>query len=300
MSKNLTKEQLVQDIIKCSKAADVKYDENLVNDIVSTYEDQFIHPLTPVCMRTTTKEKKHRGVNVRYADFWTEHNPYAMALEKGYIKKEGHPIDDTFSEIISNYPVGGQGIDFGVTTGLEKIWPFFAPTELVNVDRILSMKSMPDSMKQSIKLFEKYKLDNFALFALDYYNKSVNVYFMSGAVGGFSKEQIIGILKDLDFAIPEEEIIERCTRGVTLYFTYNWDSPNIERVCYGICADSRKDLPIHLSPVIRDFSAGVPTISLPHHFIYSITFARTGNYIKVENDYYGMVDWISSGGQPQS
>ncbi|HOV26937.1 MAG TPA: aromatic prenyltransferase [Pseudobacteroides sp.] len=288
--------RMADDIIKSAEIAEVSYSREVIEKVLHIYEKNFSHSLVPVTFRTTTKKLEKRGLNIRYVDFWTPHDPHAIAISNGLIAKQGHPIDNLFEEIQANYPVMGYGIDFGVLTGFEKIWPFFAPHIPQPVQKAYAMKSLPDSVKKNSDFFTKFNLDNFALFAIDYHNRSTNIYFMTSSIGKFSSEKIAAIIKELDFATPSQELIDYCTNAITFYCTYTWDSPKIERICFGVLAQDQSTIPTHLNPLIEKYSLNAPILSENRKFIYSITFARQGDYIKIENDYSGsMVDLMHMG-----
>jgi len=289
-------EKMSDDIVISAEIAGVHYKKEIIDHILKIYEKSFEHALVPVTFRTTTKASEKRGLNIRYVDFWTTHNPYEMALSNEMLKKTGHPIDDLYEEIQKNYPVMGYGIDFGVGNGFEKIWPFFAPHIPQSIEKAYTMSSLPPSVKESAAFYKKFDLNHFALFAIDYHNRSTNVYFMTSAVGKFSAEKIKAMISELGFKMPSQELIDYCTNAITLYCTYTWDSPQIERICFGILAQDEDEIPKHLNPLIETYSSKAPIIGEKRKFIYSVTFARQGDYIKIENDYSGtMVDFMNMG-----
>src|SRR5262249_7650268 len=152
-------------------------------------------------------------------------DPYPVALARGFLVRTGHPIDDLLPEIQRQCPILGYGVDVGVTTGLEKIWPFF-PHVPQPVERVAAISGMPRAITEYGRYFAKHGLHEVSLFALDYRNRSVNLYFMRPP-GTFSTTTIAGMLRELGLTVPGEETLQHCTLAVPIYFTFTWDSPRI-------------------------------------------------------------------------
>ena len=213
------------------------------------------------------------------------HDPYATALAEGFIRHEGHPLDNLLPEIQATYPVVGYGVDLEVAYGLEKIWPFF-PHLPQPAARAYAMPSLPDAVKAQAGYFEKYGLEDFSLFALDYRNRTINLYFMVRP-GHLAPETIAGMIGDLGFQVPGQEILGYCSMAIPVYFTFSWDSPRVERLCFATVAFDERMLPTHLHPLIDRYCAGAPFAVPQRTFIFNLTFTRKGDFIKIENDYTG-------------
>jgi len=274
--------QLYDDIIKTAQIADVPYNTDIIWRILNTYRDFFSG--SSVAFRTTTKAKDKRGLNVRYIELGVPHDPYLIALSEGLIEKQGHPIDDLLSEIQSQYPILGYGVDFEVSYGLEKIWPFFPHTPQL-LEAICSLYCLPDGIRNYADYFARYDLAQVNVFALDYRHKSINLYFPMETPGLLPPHKIAAMIADLEFDVPPQEVLGYCSWANPVYYTFSWDSPRIERLCFAVVTPNLGDIPIHLDPLIERFTAQVPFAGNARTFIYNITLARRGSYIKIENDY---------------
>jgi hypothetical protein len=284
-------EQLVRDIKCTAELSEAPYDEKAVKQVITVYKEFFTNAAISFVTNTRPKEKRHLAV--RYVDIQVPHDPYAMALENGLLHRQGHPIDDLFNEIRSKYQILGYGVDLAVHRGLSKIWVFLRDLPLI--EDVLTLSTLPNSLKQQAKYFAKHDLKYVSLFALDYVSKSVNIYFMKRP-GTLSPTGVTGMLEDAGLTVPEAAVFEHCLRGATIYPTFTWESDKIERMCFGAIAPVPEMVPTHLDPLIARYVANVPFACPQHLFIYSITTSRNGSFIKIENDYNGLMAGLMRGG----
>ncbi len=283
------------DIVKSAQIAEVSYDRSIINTVLEVFEKQFSNPQASVTFRTTTKDAEKRGLNVRYVDVWSPHDPFLMATENGLIAETGHPIDDLYPEIKAKCPIMGCGIDFGAAKGFEKIWPYFPPHMPVPIENVYSITSFPDSVKNSSYFFSKFGLDKITLAGIDYPKRSTNIYFMTNSIGKFSTERVTEMINELGFRVPSSKLIALCTKAMLSYCTFTWDSPRIERLCFTILAHDPSEVPVHLHPVLENYTLRSPVLGEKRKFIYCITLAHNGDYIKIENDYSSsMVDILAA------
>jgi hypothetical protein len=158
------------------------------------------------------------------------------------------------------------------------------------------MKFVPDAIKKHEEYFTKFDLVDFSLFALDFKNRTTNIYFMVDDPGKFPTEKVAGMIGDLGFKVPSLELLEHCSKALTIYYTFSWDADLIDRVCFGTTALNSGDVPTHLHPLIETYVERAPTLADKKTFIYSITPSRSGDYIKIENDYTGsMIELMTMG-----
>ena len=284
----LTKRDLTlmsDDIEKAAKIAEVGCNKDLVNKILNVYEEQFSHPQVAVSFRTTTKPAEKRSLDVRYVDVWTSHDPYAMAIENGLLVKSGHPVDNLFYDIKSNFPIMGYGVDFGVLNGFAKIW-MRIPTHLpVPIEKLQLIPSFPDSLKNYINLLSKYSMDRIIMVGIDYIHKSTNIYFVKRYYGDLSTETVTSLISELGFPVPSNELIEECAHALFFYCTFTWDSPKIERLSFHRVAHDQSQVPVHLHPFLEKYSLNAPILGDKRKFMYTVALSPKGNYIKLESDY---------------
>jgi radical SAM protein with 4Fe4S-binding SPASM domain len=286
-------DQLFTDIVKAAEVADVPYNRNVIQEVLTAYKGSFSS--APVTFRTSTKPKERRGLAVRYVQVpGPDSDPYPIALAKGFIKRQGHPIDDLLSDIHTKFPIIGYGIDLDAAEGLTKIWAFLE--NLSPMEEAYKLPSLPSGVRKHAEYFAKYNLGIFSLFAVDFSRRTVNIYFMLNKPGIFSESQIAGMFGDLGFKIPTKEILNYCSNAFTLYYTFSWDSDRVERICFGIAASDPTRVPTHLDPVIERYVAQAPILSANRRFIFSVTEGLNENYIKIESDYTGsMIELLTFG-----
>jgi hypothetical protein len=230
---------------------------------------------------------EERRLNVRYIEMGEPHDPYPTALSNGFVTKKDHPIDGLFSEVQSKYPLIGYGVDMGAKYGFEKIWVVFRGMQPMK--DVYTMSFLPEAVKEHADYFAHYNLDRTLLFALDYRSKTMNVYFLAESPEQFPVDTIAQMVNDLGFCVPSEELLGYCTKAIPIYYTFTWDSSRVERLCFGILAPTPGDVPTHLDPIIERYTAHAPVLTEERTFIFGITFARKGDYIKIENDYNGLM-----------
>ena len=284
--------QMYDDIVKAAEIAGVSYDQDAIQRVLDAYRAFFCG--SAISFTTNTRSREDRHLSVRYVEIQVPHDAYEIALEHGLVARQGYPINDLIPELRSRYPILGYGVDMAVHHGFAKIWQFFRALPLV--EEVSAIPSLPASVGQHIAYFSKYDLRYVSLFAMDYRHKTTNMYFMVKEPGLFPPAKIVGMIEDLGFKIPTDELLEHCSRAVTIYYTFSWDSPEIERVCFGTIAPQPSLIPTHLHPLLERYVAQVPCLSKDRVFIYSITLARNGSFIKIENDYTGSMTLLMRGG----
>lgn len=274
--------QLYDDIVRTAHIAEVPCNEEITKKVLDTYHDFFAG--SSVAFRTTTHEVEKRELHVRYIELGVPHDPYLMALSKGLLQKQHHPIYALLGEFQSRFPVLGYGVDFDVNYGLEKIWLFFPHTPR-SVEEITSLPSVPNSIENYAEYFAAYDLSGINVFGLDYRHKSVNVYFPMRNHGGFPPQRVASMIRKVGFQVPTEEMLHYCSMADPVYYTFGWDSSDVKRACFAVVTSDHALVPTHLDPLIERFVAQVPFAGNGRTFIFNITFGPAGNYIKIENDY---------------
>lgn len=285
-------QQMYDDIVKAAKIAEVSYDRGAIQSVLDVYKDFFSG--SAISFVTNTRPREERHLSVRYVEIQVPHDAYGIALEHGLVTRQGHPIDDLIPEIRSKHSILGYGADLVVAHGLAKIWQFFRTLPVV--EEVCTISSLPASVGQHAGYFAKYGLRHVSLFAMDYRHKTTNMYFMVKEPGLFPPVKIAGMIEDLGLKVPTDELLEHCSRAVTIYYTFSWDSPKIERTCFGTIAPEPNLIPTHLHPLLERYVAQAPCVGENHVFIYSITLARSGDFVKIENDYTGSMTLLMRGG----
>lgn len=276
-------EAFCRDVETTARIAGTPADMTLVREILQVYWDH----CSAGWLSFRTTNKPDRELSVRYIDFTIPHDPFAMALEHGYLTQNGHPVYKLMTDMAAQYPMLGYGVDVGADYGIEKIWPFVRKP--VPVDDLNSVPSMPASLRSYSDYFKKYNLKWTSLYAIDYRHKSMNIYFMFPEPR-LSTDQVAHMISDLGFAVPSQEELEVNTRVGALYYTFTWDSPRCERVSYAVPHAPASQFPMHWDPIFARMMRETPT--LLNEKCGCIMTAYTpdhGHYLKIEMDYSGQV-----------
>jgi hypothetical protein len=274
-------EQLNADIAVAADLAGAPYDDAKTWKILSTFRQFFSG--SPVSFRTSTKPE--RDINVRYVELSVPHDPYRIAVTEGLIQPSGHPIDDVMADIQASYPILGYGLDFGAACGVEKIWPFF-PHRPQPVEAVYAMPRFPASIRNHADFLARYDLSAVSILGIDYRHRTVNLYFLKPP-GFFESGRLKRMITELGFDVPSDELLRHCSMAVPIYLTFSWTSPVVERLCFAAVAPTPGDVPAHVHPVIDRYVDAAPFATDRRLFIYNVTMARGGNFIKIENDYTG-------------
>jgi hypothetical protein len=234
---------------------------------------------------TNTKPAGQRSLHVRYVQLLRPHDAYATALEEGFIQPSNRPIDELMLRLRSEYAIQGYGVDADAGTGFAKLWVFLR--DAVPIEKICAMPFLPPAVAAHREYFRKHGLAGVSLFAVDFRSGTTNIYFMIGEPGHFPAARVSEMIQDLKLDMPSDSLVERCSRALTIYPTFAWDRLTIDRLCFGIPAPDADSAPVHLDPVIARYTAEAPFATARKQFIYSVTPARGGGFIKIENDYSG-------------
>jgi hypothetical protein len=285
-------QRMYDDIVKTAEIAHVSYNQEAIQRVFDVFRPYFSG--SAISFVTNTRPREERHLSVRYVEIQVPHNAYDIAVEHGLVAREGHPIDNLVPDLRSKYSILGYGVDLAVDYGLAKIWQFLRA--LPPVEEVSATPSLPAGIGQHMAYFSEYDLRHVSLFAMDYQRKTTNIYFMVKEPGLFPPAKVAGMFEDLGFAVPSDELLQHCSRAVTIYYTFNWDSPEIERICFGTIAPQPSLIPTHLHPLLKRYVEQVPCLSKDRVFIYSVTLARNDTFIKIENDYTGSMTLLMRGG----
>ncbi|MBI5958385.1 MAG: hypothetical protein HY866_06615, partial [Chloroflexi bacterium] len=212
------------DIKAAAEIAGAPCQDDVVWAILNAYETYFSEDA--VAFRITTKATPE--LNVRYQTL-RPHDPYAIALEHGFLKRVNHPAHDVVTELRAKRPDAGFLIDIGVTHGFEKIWGFFATP--LSIEEVCALKSTPQSLRSHLDLFKHYGLNWVSVVGVDYLSHTTNPYFMKGSFPN-SPEIAAQMVVDMGFELPSAEDNNFNSGAFVLYPTFTWDSSSVERVSF--------------------------------------------------------------------
>ncbi|WP_067536660.1 aromatic prenyltransferase [Nocardia crassostreae] len=193
----------------------------------------------------------------------------------------GHPMERLLTDIPAAVPAI-FGIDVGVTTGLEKVWLMFP--ELMSVERILGFTGIPDSARAHTAHLERYG-GQIAIVALDFANRTMNLYSRVFAPGQLTSADITTVLTDLDFTAATDQELNLLGNTFNLYRTFSWTSPAMQRICFPVCYEAA-NFPTHLHPVFDRFVSSAPhSGDGPRRFTFYAAYGPADRYYKIQAEY---------------
>ncbi|HML23406.1 MAG TPA: aromatic prenyltransferase [Aggregatilinea sp.] len=278
--KSRTLELLYNDIETAAQICGVTPIKEQYQPVMSAYESFFTG--SAVAMRTTSHPVGKRDLDVRYVDTVIQYDPYPLAVEKGFLTPDGHPVYNAVSALNAELTFCGYGVDVSVTHGLRKIWPFMGVR--TPVEDVCAVAGLPDSVRNVMDYYKKYDLATVSLLAVDYGSRTVNLYFFTGGRPLFSPEKVAGQIADAGFEVPgEDEILTNAT-AASIYLTFNWESSEIVRLSY-VLPVPLEHVPIKLPEHLLRFTREAPTYAEQRRYIYNTAYTHTETYTKMEVDY---------------
>jgi hypothetical protein len=281
---------IFDDLLTAAQIVGAPVDVERLSQCLDTFA-RFFSPLaedTAVAYRIVTHKK---DVSMRYINFSEPHNPYEMAVNSGLIKPEGHPIEGLIDQLRPHINLFGYGSDIAVSHGFEKVWPFFGMTP---VETIANLPAMPASVRQHLDYFARHKMDQVSLLAIDYHNKSVNLYFMMRGPDGtfkpggtYTRDEWVAMFSELGFGRPTEADLDIFMQAFTVYPTFTWDSGEIKRLCVCMPGGKAEHIPYTMHPMTEKFVKEAPLKAVPTAYTYCPTYGRDLRYLKMEIDYSG-------------
>ncbi len=275
------------DLARFAEISEVSFNEKAVQDILDVFGDFYEEAI--ITVRTTTHPKGKRDVNFRYMEMWKPHNPFEMLQTSGLLSLEGHPIEKVIPEVLDRFPVW-WGVDVAVSHGFEKIWLFLK--NVTPLSDILTLSCLPPSVHNYREHFKTFAQDDaLTIIGLDFKNKSMNFYPGNPPPGSLKTEKIAAMIADLDFAPLSDEMLQRGIHAANMYYTFTWDSPKVQRLCFVIPSPAEA-VPVHWNPLFKNFVENAPFQTEQRMFAYNLTFGPTGGYAKIEADYVGRIEKV--------
>ncbi|KOV57864.1 aromatic prenyltransferase [Streptomyces sp. MMG1121] len=209
-------------------------------------------------------------------------DPYAHALAHGFVPRTDHPVSTLLSDLGERVRVDEHLIDFGVIGGFNKIYVHF-PRDVQGVAQLAAAPSMPRALADNAAFFARHGLDDVAMIAIDYRNRTVNPYFTFP--DGLEAKTISSMLSDLGLPEPDEELVESARKAFRVYVTLGWDSSVIERISFA----RSLDLPVirsRVEPEMVEFVTGTPYTYDGERFSISIVKWSAGDEWFNAGSYY--------------
>lgn len=238
-----------------------------------------------VLIKTTTRYQNPRELYIRPGHPRRWFDLAAMARDHGVADLYNNPAYQAYASICSKFRGGGLGsmVDIGVQGNILKLFAFFSP-RTKPIGRLQGCKNLPDSIFKNSALLESWGFERFAIFGVNFEDKSLNLYYYPNPVG-FSRDKIISILSALDFETPSEEMLKQMEKAAVVYFTFTHANDQIERICFTRIYEDSLEEGLELVPSFRDFAKESPIKSARRHLWLGFAFSKKGHYLKVELDY---------------
>ncbi|GGX22563.1 hypothetical protein GCM10010297_49670 [Streptomyces malachitofuscus] len=285
MSETFEADEIYSAVAETAGRLGIACSRDKVWPILSAYGDAFAHAM-PLAFRMATGPQHAGDVDCRFITHPKDRNPYPPALAKGLTPKTDHPVGVLLADIEERFTIDGYGIDFGVVSGFTKVYAGFAPDDLQKLSEIVEIPAMPRSLAGNFDFFVRHGLDDKVAFvAVDYLHRTVNVYFNDVPAECFEADRVRQMLREIGLPEPSDRMLGLGSRAFGLYTTLNWDSPTIERFCFGVTTTDLSSLPVPVEPQLEKFARSVPYGGGDRKFVYGVAAAAEGEYYKLETHY---------------
>jgi hypothetical protein len=285
MSGNSEAEEICSAVTETARLLGISPSRDKVWPILSAYADAFTHAM-PLAFRSATDAQHVGDLDCRFVTYPKDRNPYPLALSKGLTPKTSHPVGTLLSDIEERFPIDGYGIDFGVVSGFTKVYAGFTPEDLQKLSKLAEIPAMPRSLADNFDFFVRHGLDDkLAFLAIDYLHRTVNVYFNDVPPACLEAEGIRLMLREIGLPEPSERMLGLGRQAFGLYTTLSWDSPGIERFCFGVTTTDLSSLSVPIDPQLEKFAQSVPYGGAGRKFVYGVAATAEGEYYKLETHY---------------
>jgi hypothetical protein len=235
---------------------DVPYSRDKVQRILSVFDDGVSEESVIVlCM---AGGERHGGdVDYNFTVPTAMGDPYRTAVSNGLVQDADHPVSTLLSDIAGRCRLNFYGVECGVVEGFKKTYAFFPLEELGKLSTLTAIGSVPPSVAAHAATFARLGMDErISIVGIDYRARTMNVYFMAGAL---DEEAILSLLHDLGLPEPKEpELLEFIQKSFSVYPTFSWDSPEVKRICFSSVSPDQAAYPTRLEPELARFARDAP------------------------------------------
>jgi len=172
-------------------------------------------------------------------------------------------------------------LDFEASRGLEKIW-FNAECHKLDLIVEATKEYLPPGILNWVPIWKELGLQNVAFLALDFHQKSLNVYFAQSPDQACSRSWCESIFEKAgwDKNLLKDETAQYLDKNFSIGFTFSHDK--LERFCF-YCLALLEDVPSDLHPKLVDFFKSYQTFSLAQAIIgRSFSSSPNGYYQKLD------------------
>jgi hypothetical protein len=157
----------------------------------------------------------------------------------------------------------------------------------IALDDVLSLPDLPSSVRAARAHFDRAKMDRIWLFGLDFTSHTINLYGHVIPSGDRTAADIAALLTGAGFPLPSHDELRCNTQAFTVYQTFNWDSPDLLRLCFPMLY-AAAEFPTRFHPLLKTFVEQAPLLGDGRDsFGFYTTYGPAGGYYKVSTDYTG-------------
>ncbi|MET8170346.1 aromatic prenyltransferase [Streptomyces sp. NPDC057456] len=258
---------------------DVPYTRDKVLSVLTAFGDD-ISDESVVVLAMAGGEKYRGEIDYNFTVPTEVGDPYKIAVANGFVEETDHPVSTLASDIAERCAVSFFGVEAGVVGGFKKTYVFFPLDNLGKLSTLAEIPSMPRSVAEHARTFASIGLDNrISIIGIDYISKTMNVYFMAAPV---EEKTALSLLSDTGLPEPSAPLLEFIQKSFSIYPTFSWDSPEIDRICFSVVSPDQAAYPTTLHPEIELFAKNAP-----HEYdgervlVYGATLSRTEEYHKL-------------------
>lgn len=268
---------------------DAPYSREVTQQILSIF-DEYLDD-SYVWLRCTSKPAD--VVNFRLAFHGKRIDTTAILAEAGWID-----MDDKLAKLVrawSSREGAEQWCDFDPSRGIAKNWIYFP--RLQPIQEILNTEGLPDPVVARISDLQAAGLENVNFAAVDYANRSINVYFL--LPGGLTAERAaryVGLAGSAPLFEADIQVINDNTHPVqTFGVTIIPETGHIPRVAFYAPVKNAADFPSLKDERMRKFFSQHPSRDPKkiHILSWSYGAGHSKTYMKGEASYAGYSEELS-------
>lgn len=280
MSTEVTTEAVYSAIEEACGLIDVPYSRDEVKKVLSVFDDGVSeNSVIVLCM---AGGERYRGdVDYNFTVPLAAGDPYRTAVSNGLIEDADHPVSTLLTNIADRCRLNFFGVESGVVEGFKKTYAFFPLDELGKLSALTAIPCMPRSVAEHARTFARYGMDErISIVGIDYRHRTMNVYFMAGAL---DERTIRSLLSELELPMPKEpEFLEFIQNSFSIYPTFSWDSSDIKRICFSSVSPDQNAYPSRLDAEIKRFAKEAPyEYDGARVLVYGATITPSDEYQKL-------------------
>ncbi|WP_431950909.1 aromatic prenyltransferase [Nocardia lijiangensis] len=252
-----------------------------VSPVLTAYRDVLAESM--VVLGIDADEPRSGEIEITFSVPPSDADPYDLAVSNGFIAETGHPAATLLSEIRDRCDITAYGVDCGVVRGFRKSYVGFPLDNWQTLATLSGLPSIPSGVAANAECLARYGLDeNVSMLAIDYQSRTINVYFGGLPEGILEPETVSSMLRELGLPEPSEQMMEFVQKSFSIYPTFSWDTPEVQRICFSAVTPEPIPLPTPAGPVISRFLKDAPySYSGKRIIVYGGVLSSSGENYKL-------------------